>query len=161
MCFHIPFSDPRQYQNTTKQISTVVGKKLSTFRKMDFLSSEFECIWSKIWGFFSKAEVKDSGLPKRSLLIDMDENNRSTLGCFIKLLTFSSVRHLTGMPTSISWSSCLLRKAKSTANTGLIYDSPFNVMRNSYCKNFKFHLLRKGLNVIKCAENFSSNRSLK
>jgi len=68
----------------------------------------------------------------------MDENNRSTGGCFLKLLTFSNVRHLTCMPTSISWSSYLLRNAKSAINTGLFSDSPFNVMRNSYGSNFKF-----------------------
>ena len=104
--------------------------------------------------------MKDGGLPKRRQLIDVDENNRSTVGCFMKLLTFSSVRHLTGVLTSINWSSCLLRNASSTANTGLLSNSPFNIMRNSYGRNFKFLLLRKGLNVIKCAENFSSNGSL-
>jgi hypothetical protein len=33
-------------------------------------------------------------------------------------------------------------------------------MRKSYGRNFKFRLLRKGLKVIKCAENFSSNGPL-
>jgi len=135
-------------------------RKLNTFRKMDFLSSEFEYIWSKTWDFFSEAEMKDSGLPKRRQLIDMDENNRNTLGCFVKLLTFSSVTHLTGMPTSINCSSCFLLNMKSTANTGILSDSPFKVLRNSYGRNFKFQLLRKGLNAIKYAENFSSNGSL-
>jgi hypothetical protein len=90
----------------------------------------------------------------------MDENNRSTVGCFMKLLTFSSVRHLTCVSTFINWSSCLLRNAKSAANTGLLSDSLFNIMRNSYGRNFKFLLLRKGLNVINCVENFSSNLPL-
>jgi hypothetical protein len=84
----------------------------------------------------------------------MDENNRSTFGCFMKLLTFSSGRILTGMPTPIIWSSCLLRNAKCTANTRLLSDYPFNIMRDSYDRNFKFQLLRTGLNVIKCAEKF-------
>jgi len=135
-------------------------RKSSSFRKMDFLSGDCEYVWSNTWKFFSKAEVKDSGLPKRRQLIDMDENNRSTLGCFVKLLTFSSVRHLTGTSTSINWSSCFLCNAKSTANTGLLSDSTFYVMRNSYGRNFKFQLLRKGLNIIKYAENFSLNGSL-
>jgi len=104
--------------------------------------------------------MRDSDLPKRRQLIDMDESNRSTLGCFVKLLTFSRVRHLTGMSTFINWSSCLSRNAKSTANNRLLSDSPFNVMRNLYGRNFKFQLLRKGLNVIIYAENFSSYGSL-
>jgi hypothetical protein len=79
----------------------------------------------------------------------------------MKLLTFSNVGHLTGMPTSINWSFCLLRNANNTANTaGLLSDSPFNIMRSSYGSNFKFLLLIKGLNVIKCAENFISNGPL-
>jgi len=50
---------------------------------MDFLSSECEYIWPKTWGFFSEAEVKESDLPKRRQLIDMDENNRSSVGCIM------------------------------------------------------------------------------
>lgn len=84
----------------------------------------------------------------------MGENNKSILGCFMKLLTFSSVRLLTGTPTSINWSSCLFRNANSTAKTRILSEAAFNKMRNSYGRNFKFMLLKTGLNVIKCAEKF-------